>query len=589
MISLSKIYCNQDDVFPQISFHDGLNIVYAAVSKDKSRAKNHSHSVGKTTLLDVIDYLLIKKTDKNHFLKKHKNTFASYVFYLQIKSSDSLFVTIRRDVGGKIWLLTHDEELDTRMLSNDAWSHKALGVDTARETLSSICGLNVSPQLETNLRKGLRYCFRRQSEFRDTFKVKSVNEKASAWKPYLGGLLGIEEQLIKSKMAINEKVDRFKALVDEIKEVSQASSQEIEAEIQVATLQLEEQKLLVEGFNFHKSDQSALKKIVENIDVEISKYNRDKYMIDRKLLTTNEALKSEFSFDLEQVKSLYEEISLHLPEQLIKDYEDLVKLNVSLTEERNERLKKTKLKLEERGKLLSDKLCMLNAERASQATQLLDEDAFQRYKELQSKLSLEETRIELLKSKLEKLDSAASFEEKLEEARLEQIRIANLLKVKSRLITNKTLDDIGKIFTRLVKSCVELNAYMYIEINDAGNPDFKTGLHDHTSQDEGESYRQIISSCFDVAILSYYSDESFYRFAYHDGVLESINDSLKLNVLEQWRKVASEHQLQLIVTLHDSDLPLGEDGNKIELPEGEIIRELHDRGDDGRLFKMPAF
>ena len=72
MISLSKLYSNKDDIFPLIKFHNGLNIVYASVSKDKKTAKNHSHSVGKTTLLEVIDYLLVKKVDKNHFFNKHK-------------------------------------------------------------------------------------------------------------------------------------------------------------------------------------------------------------------------------------------------------------------------------------------------------------------------------------------------------------------------------------------------------------------------------------------------------------------------------------------------------------------------------------
>ena len=239
--------------------------------------------------------------------------------------------------------------------------------------------------------------------------------------------------------------------------------------------------------------------------------------------------------------------------------------------------------------LFRSELYKINIQRSDLAIQLLDEDAFLRYKELQQKLSIEEARIEVLKSKLDKLDSAANIEEMLEAAKLEQSKLVNILKTKSKRISNKTLEDVGTIFSSLVKRCVELNAYLYVEINNVGNPEFKTGLHDHTSQDEGESYRQIISSCFDVSILSYYSDISFYRFAYHDGIFESINDSLKLNVLEQWREIALQHNLQLIVTLHDSDLPLGSNGEKIILPKQEVICELHDRGDDGRLFKIPAF
>ncbi|HIF9244724.1 TPA: DUF2326 domain-containing protein [Photobacterium damselae] len=589
MISLSKLYSNKDDIFPPIKFHNGLNIVYASVSKDKKSSKNHSHSVGKTTLLEVIDYLLVKKIDKKHFFNKHKIIFSSFIFYLQIKTSNSLFVTIRRDILGKIWIKTHDSDIDARDLTDESWDHTGLGVDKARTELSRIFGLQVSPQLATNFRKGLRYCFRRQGEFRDTFKVKSVNEKASAWKPYLGGLLGIDEKLISSKLAIDEKVNKYDELVKEIKGVTESSSQEIEAEIQVASIQLEEEKIIVENFNFLKADQDALKIIIEDLDIKISTFNRNKYIVDRKILSINKSLKTEYCFDLEQVKKLYDEIALHLPDQLVKDYEDLVALNVSLTKERNERLKKTKLNLEYEASILNEELYKINIQRSDLAIQLLDEDSFLRYKELQQKLSIEEARIEVLKSKLDKLDSAANIEEMLEAAILEQSKLVNILKTKSKRISNKTLEDVGTIFSSLVKRCVELNAYLYVEINNIGNPEFKTGLHDHTSQDEGESYRQIISSCFDVSILSYYSDVSFYRFAYHDGIFESINDSLKLNVLEQWREIALQHNLQLIITLHDSDLPLDTNGEKIILPKQEVICELNDRGDDGRLFKIPAF
>jgi uncharacterized protein YydD (DUF2326 family) len=55
------------------------------------------------------------------------------------------------------------------------------------------------------------------------------------------------------------------------------------------------------------------------------------------------------------------------------------------------------------------------------------------------------------------------------------------------------------------------------------------------------------------------------------------------------RKLAKEHNLQLIISVLDSDLPQLENESRVDFPESEIIRHLDDTGDSGRLFKMPSF
>jgi len=43
------------------------------------------------------------------------------------------------------------------------------------------------------------------------------------------------------------------------------------------------------------------------------------------------------------------------------------------------------------------------------------------------------------------------------------------------------------------------------------------------------------------------------------------------------------------MTAIDDDVPRDDEDKKIDFDPAEIIRELHDQGDDGRLFKMPRF
>lgn len=55
------------------------------------------------------------------------------------------------------------------------------------------------------------------------------------------------------------------------------------------------------------------------------------------------------------------------------------------------------------------------------------------------------------------------------------------------------------------------------------------------------------------------------------------------------REYCTKYDIQYIFTVIDTDLPRDSSDDKIIFSDEEIILELHDDGDDGRLFKMPAF
>jgi uncharacterized protein YydD (DUF2326 family) len=589
MIKLSKLYCNKPDVFPDVPFHDGLNIVFASISNETNENNTHSHSVGKTTLLEVIDYLLIKEAKKGFFLKEHAKLFSGYDFYLEIKVSERLFVTIKRIVSGKISIATSFEKKDYRNCPDDSWEYRDLGLNKAKLILEPILNLDVVVKNNAKYRQGLRYCFRKQGEYSNTFKVKVVNESDSSWKPYLGGLLGIDSSIISEKLSTNERIEKLKSLIREIKDFSNTSSQAVEAEIQIAAARLKELKVQVDSFDFNLFDQQDIKYLVYNLDEKISKITNELYVSEHQIKSIDESLSTKFEFDIDSIKRLFDEISLHLPESLVRSYDELVELNIKLTQDRNKRLKKTRKQLVFKKEISNEELITLHYERGILARQLLDEKAFERFKYLQSRVSREEANLAVLNEKLEKLDVGFELKSELNDVVSKQQVLANNISSIARQSHNEVLKAIGKRFSDLVKSATDLDTFLYVDINKAGNPDFHIKLHDHSSQDKGESYRQIISSCFDLSLLTYYASEGYYRFAYHDGLLESLDDRLKVKVLDLWQKEGQQNGLQLIISLHDSDVPLLENGTKMKIDDKLIIRKLHDRGDDGRLFKMKAF
>jgi len=68
-----------------------------------------------------------------------------------------------------------------------------------------------------------------------------------------------------------------------------------------------------------------------------------------------------------------------------------------------------------------------------------------------------------------------------------------------------------------------------------------------------------------------------------------LDDRKKLQLLHVVQNYSSRLGLQYILTTIDADLPRDSKGEKLQFPDEVIVRRLHDRGDDGRLFRMPKF
>lgn len=588
MLKLSKIYSNSDSIFPKISFKDGLNIIFASVTKELD--SRDSHCLGKTLLADLLDYMLIKQINKKNefFLTKHE-VFKDFEFFLEIQVNESSFITIKRPVSGKVFLHQANKKKNLAKLQDNKWKFSGLGINAAKKELNNLVNLTVVDRLGFSYRNGIRYCIRRQNQYSETFKVNSSRESDAQWKPYLAGLLGIDSEIVRKKYSANTDFENIKNAIKQIETLPQASTQSIEAEIAQIESSLSRRQNKIDKFDFSKSDIEINKELINDVGRQISEFNKKLYVLDRKVSAIDNSLKARFEFDIDKLIELYDEIQLHFPEALIKEYNDLIELNKQMTSGRKKRLKKAKIKLLEERDELTVTLKELNLHQSKLSKLLVEKNLLEKYKSMQKMMSGEEARLAVLKDRVNKLDAAEQLKKRLKDAQLEKDKYADKIDKKTRLKENKILSQAVSVFSDYVEKILYLDAFFFAKTNKEGNPEFKINLKDQTSVSEGFSYKRILSAIFDVMLLAIYSKDSFYRFAYHDGLLESLDDRIKLRLLSQWRKISKKHDLQLIISVLDSDLPLDSKGEKIYFSQVDIIRELHDQGDDGRLFKMKAF
>jgi uncharacterized protein YydD (DUF2326 family) len=222
-------------------------------------------------------------------------------------------------------------------------------------------------------------------------------------------------------------------------------------------------------------------------------------------------------------------------------------------------------------------------------------DAFGKYKQVSAELVT-------LRSDITSLERQRAFLYRLQELRTE---IRTLTEERGRLqseiegdVETQNADKmslfstIRLFFNEIVEEVVDRKALLSVSPNKEGHLEFRAEILDEsgnaTSADLGHTYRKLLCVAFDMAVLRAHLPENFPRFVYHDGVLESLDDRKKENLLTVIRRYTSLG-VQSIITLIDSDLPARAEGGPVFFDDSEIVLLLHDEGENGRLFRMPGW
>lgn len=68
-----------------------------------------------------------------------------------------------------------------------------------------------------------------------------------------------------------------------------------------------------------------------------------------------------------------------------------------------------------------------------------------------------------------------------------------------------------------------------------------------------------------------------------------MDDRKKIELMELLKDFSQETGVQCICSVIESEMPVSQDGKRMQFPPNQIIRELSDDSSRGRLFRMPPF
>ena len=218
------------------------------------------HNLGKTTLLYLIDFLLLRGMTPEHFLQRHKDRFEDIVFFIELKLNSGQFATVRRGAASpnSIAMTLHSEPgLQFADAAKDIWDHPEVSRDNAVKLLDAWLNLTVVRPYE--YRKAITYFLRSQGDYSDELQLQKFRVgKDRDWKPFVAHLFGFNEAPVQRKYELDESITRLKSqLAERQAEVQFREDQlpELGARLAVLAQQADDTERALDAFNFGEAER----------------------------------------------------------------------------------------------------------------------------------------------------------------------------------------------------------------------------------------------------------------------------------------------------------------------------------------------
>lgn len=582
-MKLIKVF--SDGPFKNVKFNEGYNIVLATIH-DKENKKD-THNLGKTSLLVVIDFLLLSTFTKKSPILANP-IFSTQTFFLELLLNSGKYLIIRRGIEkpSKISFKLNEIPLTNFDIPTE-WDKENIAFEEAKDMLNAFLGYDVLTNWP--YRKSISYFLRSQNDFLDVFQLNKFKGKHISWKPFVFDLLGFDGSLVEKKLHCDDEIVEKKSEIATLQKQASIDIAERDKIIGIIEIKSEEKDRTeneIDKFNFYNQDVTVTRELIDSIDTELQILNSERYRLGYEIKKINSSLEqTSVTVRLDKLKELYNEVELFFPESLSKQYEELERFTDAISSERRKYLEENLSFLKKEYAQINDAIKVKEQERSDKISILTEVDVYDKFKVYQKELASLEAELSLLQEKLRLIDSSSTIRKEIEKLKDERKEYIDKIR---EAIDGRAHADINKIFNQIVTEVTDTNAIISIKQNSDANvefeADYQTIAHVTTSEADGTSYKKLLCVAFDIALLVSYSSHSFYRFVYHDGVLEGLDDRVKQRLIMVTQRICSEYGLQYILSLIDSDIPKNVEDSNQKFPMDAVCLNLNDLDDCGKLF-----
>ena len=587
-MKISKIYANKS--FKNVSFNEtGLNVIIGKIS-DRKNTDLDSHNIGKSLLLEVIDFLLLKKVSNKdkYFLTKYE-IFKECIFFAEIKLNSGQYLVVRRATATntKISFKINDFKLEDFITDFEGWDEENIAIDNGRKLLNTYINYDILPSW--TYRKSINYFMRYQNDYIDVFKLSKFQGVHKDWKPMVFDLLGFDGKLIDEKLSLEEEFEEQKALLKTLEVENKVSSEDEDKVVGLIEIKQNEFDTLsseIDKFNFYEKDNTEKENLINDIESQIKYANTEHYNIKYEINKIENSLTTDIDLiNIDDINQLYKEVEIFFPDILLEEYEKVVNFNKEITSERNQYLSENLTTLKEELIEVETQLKTLENKKSIIFSDITEKTTYDKFKKYQKELAKTEADIIILQSKLKSINKMSSIQEKINGLDAEiKLKVAKLKKE----ILKQNHKHIRKLFNEFTMKVLNTPAILSVKPNKSNNIDFEAEYQNQeelitTDLARGNTYKKILCAAFDTALLQFYSQNSFYKFVYHDGVLDSLDIRKKEKYIEYVREIANKSNIQYILTVIESETH--DLRSEYKFTEDEVRLILSDVSCEDKLFE----
>jgi uncharacterized protein YydD (DUF2326 family) len=437
-------------------------------------------------------------------------------------------------------LLHEERQKDFSAEVMDIWTHSDIPLAKAKALLDAY--LSFEPFKPWTYRVGLPYFLRSQYDYQDVFQLNRFKGQHKDWKPYLFQILGFDGSQMKRTYDIDDEVSEVESQIRIVRREFPGSIDSIDklnGKILLVDNEIRDLETSLDTLSFKEIDERITDDLVSKIETSVSALNEIRYSLSLEAETIKKQLRLDCVEDIQKTRKIFEEASLYFSEQLLKDYNSLIDFNRRITIDRKKflliRFNQIMNELIEVDKDLSK----YNEDRQRALSILMESKTGRRFRDYQKSLVNLKTQRELLEKMKDITEKLEFFENQIKE--LQQERNIATVNIENEIKRgNDTYNDIRTAFSKSVKEVLGEEAIISITPNKAENFEFEAEIvntGEITSQSKGTSYKQVLCAMFDLSILQVYADKPFFKFVYHDGILEGLDDRKKIQLLNHARNV----------------------------------------------------
>lgn len=333
---ITKIYSDLKS-FKTLHFKPGLNILVAD-KHEKSGVRDTRNGTGKTSVIELLHFLVGKGTDKKSDF--HKTQLLGQTFGAIFKGQNGSF-GISRKSGDKDQVFFNGKEIDTQQLRSK------LSSEWFRLT-SKISGQRNSPGFGSLFAYFVRKA--RSGAFQDATMNSS---KQQSWDSQvnLAYLLGFDWTLIQKLQSLKEEKKRADNLSKLVKEGNFSSGplnlNKMQTDLDILERDAERKRKeissckVLEGYQSYEDSADDLTQKIKRLNEE----NLSDLDLQHEISC---ALKEVIEINPSNLEMLYKQVGIYFTDQIKKRFEDVVTFHKQLSQNRKEQLSGQKRNAEQR-------------------------------------------------------------------------------------------------------------------------------------------------------------------------------------------------------------------------------------------------